>query len=70
MGDKENSPRSGEQATHICWLKQRGLMEEIDQRSSRPTVVCNKCGAKADAAAISAARALFEERPADSGKVI
>jgi hypothetical protein len=51
MDDKENCSRPGEEATHMCWLKQQGLMEEIDRRSFRPTVVCNKCGAKADAAA-------------------
>jgi hypothetical protein len=26
-------------------------MEELDRRASRPTVVCTKCGAKADQAA-------------------
>ena len=34
----------------MCQLKARGLMEEIDRRSTRPTVVCNKCGAKANEA--------------------
>jgi hypothetical protein len=32
----------------ICQLKAKGLMEEIDQRSTDPTVVCGKCGAKAN----------------------
>lgn len=32
----------------ICELKQKGLVEEVDQRSTKPTVVCNKCGAKAN----------------------
>ena len=32
----------------ICQLKSKGLMEEIDRRSTNPTVVCNKCGAKAN----------------------
>ncbi len=32
----------------MCELKARGLMEEIDRRSGRPTVVCGKCQAKAD----------------------
>lgn len=32
----------------MCELKAKGLMEEIDQRSARPIVVCGKCGAKAD----------------------
>ena len=32
----------------ICELRAKGLMEEIDRRSTNPTVVCGKCGAKAD----------------------
>lgn len=32
----------------ICQLKAQGLMEEIDRRSTKPTVVCGKCGAKAN----------------------
>lgn len=32
----------------ICQLKAKGLVEEIDRRSNKPTVVCNKCGAKAN----------------------
>ena len=32
----------------MCELKARGLMEEIDRRSSDPTVVCGKCNAKAN----------------------
>lgn len=32
----------------MCELRARGLMAEIDQRSANPTVVCGKCGAKAD----------------------
>lgn len=32
----------------MCELKARGLMEEIDRRSSDPTVVCGKCMAKAN----------------------
>lgn len=34
----------------ICQLRASGLMEEIDRRSSKPTVICNKCGAKANLA--------------------
>jgi hypothetical protein len=34
----------------MCQLKARGLLEEIDRRSSKPTVVCNKCGARANQA--------------------
>jgi hypothetical protein len=32
----------------MCELRAKGLMEEIDRRSTQPTVVCGKCGAKAD----------------------
>jgi len=32
----------------ICQLRAKGLMEEIDRRSDKPTVICNKCGAKAN----------------------
>ena len=32
----------------MCELRAKGLMEEIDRRSSAPTVVCGKCGAKAN----------------------
>ena len=32
----------------ICELRAKGLMEEIDKLSIKPTVVCGKCGAKAD----------------------
>jgi len=32
----------------MCELKARGLMEEIDKRSTDPTVVCGKCLAKAN----------------------
>jgi len=35
-------------ALKMCQLKAKGLMEEIDRRSSKPTVICNKCGAKAN----------------------
>ena len=32
----------------MCELRAKGFMEEIDRRSAKPTVVCGKCGAKAD----------------------
>jgi len=32
----------------ICQLKAQGLMEEIDRRSTEPTVICGKCRAKAN----------------------
>jgi len=34
----------------MCQLKAGGLMQEIDRRSTKPTVVCAKCGAKANEA--------------------
>ena len=34
----------------MCELRAKGLMEEIDQRATKPTVVCGKCGAKANRA--------------------
>lgn len=33
---------------HMCKLRKKGLMEEFDRRSDRPTAVCNKCGARAN----------------------
>jgi len=35
----------------MCQLKAKGMMAEIDRRSTAPTVVCSKCGAKANRAA-------------------
>ncbi len=32
----------------MCQLLEKGLMEEIDHRSSKPTVICSKCGARAN----------------------
>ncbi|MCW8859601.1 MAG: hypothetical protein OQK50_02435 [Deltaproteobacteria bacterium] len=32
----------------MCELRAQGLLEEIDRRSTHPTVVCGKCGAKAN----------------------
>ncbi len=34
----------------MCELKAKGLMEEMDRRSNKPTVICGKCGVKANAA--------------------
>ena len=34
----------------ICQLKAKGLMEEIDRRSTDPSFFCGKCRAKADLA--------------------
>jgi transcription elongation factor Elf1 len=36
---------------HMCALKAKGMMAEIDQLSNKPTVVCGKCGAKANSGA-------------------
>lgn len=33
---------------HMCKLTKRGLHDEIDKRSQTPTVICRKCGSKAD----------------------
>lgn len=33
---------------HMCKLLKRGMMEEIDKRSTSPTVRCAKCSAEAD----------------------
>ena len=33
---------------HICWLTRMGLLSESYHLSSAPTVVCSKCGAKAN----------------------
>jgi hypothetical protein len=32
----------------MCELRAKGFMEEIDRRSTDPTVVCGKCGLKAN----------------------
>jgi hypothetical protein len=32
----------------MCELRAKGLMEEIDRRTTAPAVVCGKCGLKAD----------------------
>ena len=48
MGSKEwcETPRYHD--LHMCKLRKKGLEEEIGRRSDRPTVVCEKCGAKAN----------------------
>ncbi|MDD2732817.1 MAG: hypothetical protein PHF56_02660 [Desulfuromonadaceae bacterium] len=33
---------------HICWLTHMGLISEVYHISCTPTVVCSKCGAKAN----------------------
>ncbi|MHB1398716.1 MAG: hypothetical protein ACYDAI_13520 [Trichloromonadaceae bacterium] len=53
MSKKDKSEACDEKShkMHMCALKEKGMMAEIDQLSSKPTVVCGKCGAKANAAA-------------------
>jgi len=49
MGKKDKDCWKPEKhPTHMCKLFKKGLMMEIDQQSSKPTVACSKCGAKAD----------------------
>lgn len=48
MGKNDECEMPKVHGLHMCQLRQKGLMEEIDRRSNRPTVVCGKCGAKAN----------------------
>lgn len=51
MDQKDQTPpQEAEDLSRLrmCELKARGLMEEIDRRSTDPTVICGKCMAKAD----------------------
>ena len=48
MGRQTNCETPNDPALHMCKLRQKGLMEEIDRRSAHPTVACNKCGARAN----------------------
>lgn len=50
MSDKEKSSQPEVRLPHLCQLRQEGLMEEIDRCSAHPTVICCKCGAKANRA--------------------
>jgi hypothetical protein len=50
MTEKEKCPRPSGHKLHMCAMKQQGLMEEIDKHSAHPTVVCSRCGAKANSA--------------------
>lgn len=34
---------------HICLLMEKGLTEEIRQRTTRPAYVCGNCGARGNA---------------------
>lgn len=53
MSKKDKAKECDEKShkVHLCALKHKGLMADIDQLSSKPTVVCGKCGAKANIAA-------------------
>ena len=44
MGNKKHCPESLTHKTHMCQLKNKGMMEEIARRTSFRTVVCAKCG--------------------------
>ena len=48
--NNQTSPQDNEDISSLrmCELKARGLMEEIDKRSTDPTVVCGKCNVKAN----------------------
>lgn len=48
MNDKEKLSQREGRVPHLCQLRQEGRMEEIDRSSSHPTVICCKCGAKAN----------------------
>jgi len=48
MGSQKDCEKPNYHDMHMCKLRQKGLMEEIDRRSATPTVICNKCGAKAN----------------------
>lgn len=51
MSDKAKCPKPDEHTMHMCKLRHKGLLEEIDRHSAKPTVICTKCGARADEAA-------------------
>lgn len=44
----EKASKTNYDCMKMCDFRAQGLMEEIDQRSANPTVVCGKCGLKAD----------------------
>lgn len=48
MGKKDECETPKYHDMHMCKLRKKGLMEEIDRRSDRPAVVCAKCGARAN----------------------
>lgn len=48
MSKHKESSKHKDKDKPMCKLLQKGQMEELDRRSSKPTVVCNKCGAKAN----------------------
>lgn len=35
---------------HICWLSKMHMLAEVEHLTSDPTVICSKCGAKANQA--------------------
>ena len=49
MGDKDRDCwKPDKHPVHMCKLFKQGLMMEIDQAAVNPTVVCVRCGARAD----------------------
>ena len=46
MVNKKQCPEALAHRTHMCQLKNKGMMEEIARRTAFPTVVCAKCGAE------------------------
>lgn len=48
MSDNQNSCRSPKKhRDHICQLRKKGMMQEIDQHAENPIVRCAKCGSEA-----------------------
>lgn len=54
---------SSNHSMHMCALKAQGKDECISMLSDRPTVECNKCGAKANSVKNLCAAHLLNEAP-------
>ena len=50
MSEEKTTCRSDKHHHHMCSLYATGSTDEIARLSSRPTVECGICGAKADSA--------------------
>ena len=47
--DKEMVCSCGElHKGHVCWLSHMGLLAEVHHLTNSPTIMCAKCGAKAN----------------------